>query len=192
MTPIRRSTQAGRRGVTRNLVGRESVARVRIPSPPPEKSTCICKCFFQLRVPSGTRNFICATAQTSRCRRHHFISANADTSQKKSRDPYGSREIYIWGEELLLQGLLNSNGHGDGHTDHGVVTSVGITGNRFEIVQTAQSKSRKFVKVSRLLSRFTPSATDRKSVLVTKVVPGLFAHSPLWNMNWCCRWYHLS
>ena len=26
------------------------------------------------------------------------------------------------GEELLLQGLLNSNGHGDGHADHGVVT----------------------------------------------------------------------
>ena len=35
---IRSSTQAGRRGVTRNLVGRESVARVRIPSPPPEKN----------------------------------------------------------------------------------------------------------------------------------------------------------
>ena len=27
----------------------------------------------------------------------------------------------LMGEELLLQGLLNSNGHGDGHTDHGVV-----------------------------------------------------------------------
>ena len=25
-------------------------------------------------------------------------------------------------EELLLQGLLNSNSHGNGHTDHGVVT----------------------------------------------------------------------
>ena len=36
---LRRSTQAGRRGVTRNLVGRESVARVRIPSPPPKKDT---------------------------------------------------------------------------------------------------------------------------------------------------------
>ena len=32
------STQAGRRGVTRNLVGRESVARVRIPAAPPKKS----------------------------------------------------------------------------------------------------------------------------------------------------------
>ena len=26
----------------------------------------------------------------------------------------------IW-EELLLQGLLNSNSHGNGHADHGVV-----------------------------------------------------------------------
>ena len=25
-------------------------------------------------------------------------------------------------EEKLLQGLLNSNSHGDGHADHGVVT----------------------------------------------------------------------
>jgi hypothetical protein len=73
--------------------------------------------------------------------------------------------------KLLLQGLLNSNGHGDGHADHGVVTCVGITGNRFEIVQTAQSKSQKFVKVSRLLPRFTPSITAGKRVLVTNVVP---------------------
>ena len=74
-------------------------------------------------------------------------------------------------KKLLLQGLLNSNGHGDGHTDHGVVACVGITGNRLEIVQGAQSNSQKFVKVSRLLPHFTPSATDGKSVLVTKVVP---------------------
>ena len=33
---IRSSTQAGRRGVTRNLVGHESVARVRIPAAPPK------------------------------------------------------------------------------------------------------------------------------------------------------------
>ena len=82
------------------------------------------------------------------------------------RLPYGVKK-------LLLQGLLNSNGHGDGHTDHGVVACVGITGNRLEIVQDAQGKSQKFVKVSRLLPRFTPSATDRKRVLVTKVVPRL-------------------
>ena len=74
-------------------------------------------------------------------------------------------------KKLLLQGLLNSNGHGDGHADHGVVACVGITGNRLEIVQGAQSNSQKFVKVSRLLPHFTPSATDGKSVLVTKVVP---------------------
>ena len=79
----------------------------------------------------------------------------------------------LGGEELLLQGLLNSNSHGDGHADHGVVASVGITGNRLEIVQSAQGKSQKFVKVSRLLPRFAPSATDGKSVLVTKVVPRL-------------------
>ena len=77
------------------------------------------------------------------------------------------------GEELLLQGLLNSNSHGDGHTDHGVVTCVGITGNRLEIVQSAQSKNQKFVKVLRLLPRFSPPATDGKRVLVTKVVPRL-------------------
>jgi hypothetical protein len=29
--------------------------------------------------------------------------------------------ICVVGEELLLQGLLNSNGHGNGHADHGVV-----------------------------------------------------------------------
>ena len=75
------------------------------------------------------------------------------------------------GEELLLQRLLNSNGHGDGHADHGVVACVGITGNRLEIVQGAQSNSQKFVKILRILPRFTPSATARKRVLVTKVVP---------------------
>ena len=35
MAPLWSSTQAGRRGVTRNLVGHESVARVRIPAAPP-------------------------------------------------------------------------------------------------------------------------------------------------------------
>ena len=110
----------------------------------------------------------------------------------KNPRPIRTGEILLVGEELLLQRLLNSNGHGDGHADHGVVTSVGITGNRLEIVQGAQSKSQKFVKVSRLLPCFTPSITAEKGVLVTKVVPGLFAHSPFWNTNWCCRWYHLS
>ena len=33
------STQAGRRGVTRNLVGHESAARVRIPAAPPKRGT---------------------------------------------------------------------------------------------------------------------------------------------------------
>ena len=28
----------------------------------------------------------------------------------------------LYGVKLALQGLLNSNSHGDGHTDHGVVT----------------------------------------------------------------------
>ena len=69
---------------------------------------------------------------------------------KKSRNPCGFREVLHLGEELLLQGLLNSNGHGDGHADHGVVASVGITGNRLKIVQSAQSNSQKFVKISRL------------------------------------------
>ena len=46
MTPLRRSTQAGRRGVTRNLVGRESVARVRIPSPPPKNPDAFASGFF--------------------------------------------------------------------------------------------------------------------------------------------------
>ena len=38
MAPLWSSTQAGRRGVTRNLVGHESVARVRIPAAPPESA----------------------------------------------------------------------------------------------------------------------------------------------------------
>ena len=45
---------------------------------------------------------------------------------KKSKSPArnGPGIVLFGGEELLLQGLLNSNGHGDGHTDHGVVASA--------------------------------------------------------------------
>ena len=74
-------------------------------------------------------------------------------------------------KKSLLLGLLNSNSHGDGHADHGVVACVGITRNRLKIVQGAQSKSQKFVKVSRLLPRFSPYITAGKGVLVTKMVP---------------------
>ena len=30
----------------------------------------------------------------------------------------------LFEKKLLLQGLLNSNSHGNGHTDHGVVTGA--------------------------------------------------------------------
>jgi hypothetical protein len=30
----------------------------------------------------------------------------------------------LFEKKLLLQGLLNSNSHGNGHADHGVVTCV--------------------------------------------------------------------
>ena len=92
--------------------------------------------------------------------------------QTKNAPDRQIRGILVFrGEELLLQGLLNSNSHGNGHADHGVVASVGITGNRLGIVQGAQSKSQKFVKVLRLLPRFSPYITAGKGVLVTKVVP---------------------
>ena len=42
---------------------------------------------------------------------------------QKDPGPYepGSQRL---GEVELLQGLLNSNSHGNGHTDHGVVTGA--------------------------------------------------------------------
>ena len=57
MNLLWRSTQAGRRGVTRNLVGRESVARVRIPSPPPEKAPF--GVLFQLNPPLRVGEIVC-------------------------------------------------------------------------------------------------------------------------------------
>ena len=43
----------------------------------------------------------------------------------KNPRPLRTGDRCVLDEELLLQGLLNSNGHGDGHTDHGVVACVG-------------------------------------------------------------------
>ena len=59
-----------------------------------------------------------------------------DSKQKRRTNPFSSARKnpgiladsgkFCWFgvEELLLQGLLNSNGHGDGHADHGVVASA--------------------------------------------------------------------
>ena len=41
---------------------------------------------------------------------------------KKSPDPKIGRFLKLVKKKLLLQRLLNSNSHGNGHTDHGVVT----------------------------------------------------------------------
>ena len=40
---------------------------------------------------------------------------------KEIPGPCGPGIDVFYEKKLLLQGLLNSNGHGDGHTDHGVV-----------------------------------------------------------------------
>ena len=49
----------------------------------------------------------------------HYIASH----QKIPPVPKNRGVFALWGEELLLQGLSNSNGHGDCHADHGVVAA---------------------------------------------------------------------
>ena len=57
-------------------------------------------------------------------RNGHSRSLQGVSDSKNPPVPRNRGTFAFWGEELLLQGLLNSNGHGDGHADHGVVTSA--------------------------------------------------------------------
>ena len=52
-------------------------------------------------------------------KRNDYLQANAKSPVLADRGSFA-----LWGEELLLQGLLNSDSHGDGHADHGVVASA--------------------------------------------------------------------
>ena len=49
----------------------------------------------------------------------------------------GNLAVSLLNDELTLQRLLNSNSHGNSHTDHGVVTCLGSRSNRTENVQVA-------------------------------------------------------
>ena len=116
MTPIRRSTQAGRRGVTRNLVGRESVARVRIPSPPPK-----------ITIPSrGMVIFSWGAGFEKSNPSCRVFTSLFSLKMIKIPGPIRIPGNFVglgW-KKLLLQGLLNSNSQVNGHDDHGVVTSA--------------------------------------------------------------------
>ena len=72
--------------------------------------------------------------------------------------------------ELLLQGLLNSNSHGNGHTDHGVVTSGIVLSHRAYSVSFYWFVVRKRCVLMDLILKITLPYTVLFPHLVAKLV----------------------